>query len=101
MRAAFPPARLLLSWLALLALLATTIFCAYLPLGIFNTLIGLAIAAVKALIVLAVFMELRRGPSLAWVFAGAGFFWLMILIVLSLTDYLTRAGWTLAGSAAP
>jgi cytochrome c oxidase subunit 4 len=43
--------------------------------------------------VLAIFMELRKGPSLHWVFAGAGFFWLAVLFLLSMTDYLARASW--------
>ena len=84
---------LIVAWLALMVLLGTTLGLAYVPLGQFNWLVALGIAILKGLIVLAVFMELREGPSLHWVFAAAGFFWLMILFVLSLTDYLTRAGW--------
>jgi hypothetical protein len=31
--------------------------------------------------------------SLKWVFAGAGFFWLLFLYGLSMTDYADRQGW--------
>ena len=88
---------LILAWLALLALLGLTAGLAYLPMGRFNLVAALAIAAAKALVVLAVFMELARGASLRWVFAAAGFFWLGILFLLSMTDYLTRADWHAGG----
>jgi cytochrome c oxidase subunit IV len=80
----------LLSWLALLALLAATCGFAFLPLAPFNLVISLAIAVAKTAIVLAVFMKLLRSPPLVWIYAGAGVFWLMLMLGLSATDYLTR-----------
>jgi cytochrome c oxidase subunit 4 len=85
-----PPLELLLAWLALLALLGLTVFGAYQPLGALNTALALTIAATKALIVAAIFMELWRGSALTIAFAGAGFFWLGILLWLALADFLTR-----------
>ena len=85
-----PPRRLVLSWIALLALLGGTVFIAYLPLGIANTIIAMTIATLKGTIVAAVFMELRERNSLTLTFAGAGFFWLGIMLWLVLTDYMTR-----------
>lgn len=79
-------------WLALLALLGLSIGLAYLPLGAVNGFLPLGIAVVQALILMTVFMKLSRGPSLKWVFAAAGFFWLMILLGISSADYITRAG---------
>jgi cytochrome c oxidase subunit 4 len=85
-----PPLPLVLAWLALLALLALTVTAAYLPLGTFNVVVALTIATTKAAIVAAIFMELRhRGPR-TFVFAGAGLFWLGILLWLGLMDFLTR-----------
>jgi cytochrome c oxidase subunit IV len=56
----------------------------------FNAVVALSIAAIKAAIVAAVFMELRhRGPR-TFIFAGAGLFWLGILLWLGLMDFLTR-----------
>jgi len=49
-----PPLALVLSWLALLALLGFTVLMAYQPLGAFNFPVALTIAAAKALIVAAV-----------------------------------------------
>jgi cytochrome c oxidase subunit IV len=44
----------------------------------------------KALIIMAVFMELRQRSGVMIAFAAAGFFWLGILIWLSGTDFVTR-----------
>ena len=87
-----PPRILVISWTALLVLLGTTVFLAYQPLGSFNLVIALLIATSKSLIVAAVFMELRERNGLTIAFAGAGFFWLAILIWLSGADFVTRAG---------
>jgi cytochrome c oxidase subunit IV len=80
-----------LSWLALLALLATTCGGAFLPLGAFNLVLGLAIATAKTTIVVVFFMKLLKSPPVTWIYAGAGLFWLMLMIGLSGTDYLTRS----------
>jgi cytochrome c oxidase subunit 4 len=77
-------------WLALMILLAATTASAFVPLGSFNLVVSLSIAIAKALIVLLVFMELRASPPLVRSFAAAGFFWLMIMIVLTGADYWHR-----------
>lgn len=85
-----PPRVLVLSWVGLLALLAITASIAYLPLGVTNTVVAMTIAVTKAGLVAAIFMELRERNPLALIFAGAGFFWLGIMLWLALADYLTR-----------
>jgi cytochrome c oxidase subunit 4 len=89
----WPPKRLLLAWVSLLALLGGNIGMAFVGLGLLAPAAHVLVAAVMALVVLAVFMELDRGASLFWVFAGAGFFWLAILFCLTGADYLTRYGY--------
>ena len=86
-----PPRILLVSWLALLGLLALTAGLAYVPMGSFNTVIALIIALIKATLVAAIFMELREHRPLVIVFAGAGFYWLAIMFWLTFGDYLTRS----------
>jgi cytochrome c oxidase subunit 4 len=88
-----PPRVLLLSWLGLLALLVSTVAIAYLPLGVGNTVVAMIIAAIKGTLVAAIFMELRKGSPLTLTFAGAGFFWLGIMLWLALADYVTRANY--------
>jgi cytochrome c oxidase subunit IV len=86
----WPPRIVLIAWAALLALLGTTVFVAYQPLGNFNLMIAMCIAIAKTLIIMAVFMELRERSGVMLAFAAAGFFWLAILIWLSGNDFTTR-----------
>ncbi len=74
-------------WGGLMLLLAATTGMAFVPLGSANLGISLAIAICKALLVLWFFMELRGSGGLTRAFAAAGFFWLLILVALTWTDY--------------
>ena len=58
--------------------------------GNLNTVVAMLIAACKALLVILFFMHVRYSSRLTWVFVGAGFFWLMILLSLTLADVLSR-----------
>jgi cytochrome c oxidase subunit 4 len=96
---------LVLTWIALMALLATTAACALLPLGWLNTAISLAVALAKALLVAFVFMRLKHAPALLRLAAVAGAITLVLLFGLALTDYTTRtelrAPWQQPGTVAP
>lgn len=81
------------AWLVLMALAAVSIGTAFLPIGVYAPIVQFAIAATQAAIVFVLFMRLKGPPSLKWVFAGSGFFWLLFLYGLSFTDYATRRGW--------
>ncbi len=82
-------------WLTLLLLLALGIGSAYLPIGRLHAMVSFGIAATQAAIVFILFMKLRGQPSLKWVFAAAGFFWLIFLFGLGSIDYATRSGFPL------
>jgi cytochrome c oxidase subunit IV len=82
---------LLAVYAVLMILLMTTAAASVLPSGWWSTPISLSIAVAKASLVFCFFMRLRFQPSLVRIFALAGFFWLAILIVLTLADFLTRA----------
>jgi cytochrome c oxidase subunit 4 len=77
---------------ALMVLTGLTVWVAYLDLGFLNTAVALGIAVTKATLVILYFMHVRYGTRLTWVVVSSGFFWLGILIVLGLSDYLSR-GW--------
>jgi cytochrome c oxidase subunit 4 len=79
----------------LLVLLAATAWVAEIDLGRFNIVVALTIAVLKALLVILYFMEVRYSSRLSWIVAGAGFFWLLILIALTMSDVLTRVPVTL------
>ena len=80
-------------WAVLLVLTGLTVFAATLELGPFNAIVALSIATVKALLVLLFFMELRYSTALTKVAVASAVFFLMLLIGLSLSDYMTR-GWS-------
>ena len=84
--------------LVLLALLTTGV--AYINLGRFSIVAALTIAIVKMVLVILFFMHVRWSSKLTWVFVGAAFAWLMILIGLSFTDYISRY-WMPAPAKAP
>ncbi len=85
-----PPRIFVLVFVALLVLLLATFGAAHIDLGPFNIVLALAIAIVKMMLVVLVFMELKWTSRLTWVVAGASLFWLMIMLALTLADIFTR-----------
>lgn len=77
-------------WLALMGFLALTLGSAYVDLGWMNSVLNVGIAVVKAILVMLFFMHLRSSDYVLRIFAAAGFFWLALLIGLSMTDFGTR-----------
>jgi cytochrome c oxidase subunit 4 len=77
-------------WAALLGLLFVTWGVAELNLGRWNIVAAMTVAVVKMLLVVLIFMQVRYSAPLTWVFAAAGFFWLFLMIALTLGDYVTR-----------
>ena len=88
-------------WIGLLALLMATLGSAYIRLGPWNSVINLAIAAAKALLVAIFFMHLRTGSVTLRIVVLGALFTLALLVGLSLSDYLTRvrfpAPWQIPG----
>ncbi len=76
---------------ALLALLTLSATSALIKLGTWNTVINLGIAAIKALLVIAVFMHETEARKLTRLTSALGFVWLAMLIGLALFDFLTRS----------
>jgi cytochrome c oxidase subunit 4 len=84
--------RNILVWLALMLLLALTFGAAHLSLGTGNVVVGLAIAMVKAGLVVMIFMGLRGASTLIKLASAAGVFWLVFLFALTLSDVIARLG---------
>ncbi len=76
--------------LCLVAGTVLTFFAATWDMGPFNPIVALAIACTKATLVILFFMHVRYSTRLTMITVAAGFFWLLILITLSLSDYLSR-----------
>jgi len=69
-----------------------TYAAATVDMGPLNNIVMLTIAGAKATLVVLFFMHVRWSSRLTWVVAMSGFFWLLILFSLGMSDYLTR-GW--------
>ena len=81
------------SFALLMALLVLTVGASFVNLGPFNVAAALAISVAKALVIILFFMEVRYSRPLTWLFAAAGFIWLLLLLVFIQSDYRTR-GWS-------
>ena len=79
-----------LTWIALMGLLAATLASAYIPMGLWNTLVNTGISCAKALLVVLFFMHLRHAGALLRVVAITGLLWLALLFGLSWSDIATR-----------
>jgi cytochrome c oxidase subunit 4 len=73
-----------------------TYAAARVDLGPLNNVVMLTIAVTKALLVILYFMHVRWGTRLTWLVVASGFFWLLIMFSVTMTDFLSR-GW-IAGS---
>jgi cytochrome c oxidase subunit 4 len=75
---------------ALMAGTALTVIIAFQDLGPMNTVVALTIAGIKALLVVLWFMHVKYSSRLTWIFAVAGFLWLILMIGLTMADFDTR-----------
>jgi cytochrome c oxidase subunit 4 len=87
---------------ALLCLTGLTTYAAFVDLGAeLNTVVALTIAVAKALLVILFFMHVKYSSGLTKIVILAGFFFLALLVSLTLADELTRSwsptptGWSI------
>src|ERR1700761_351045 len=85
------PAQYLLVFASLLVGTAITVGAAYVNLGVFNPVVALGIACTKAVIVILFFMHVKYQSRLVKLTVGAGFFTFIILITMTLLDYMSRS----------
>ncbi len=83
----------IIAWALMLVLAGVSVWTAYLGMGIWAPVVQYGIAAIQTAALFILFMRLKGSPSLKWVFAISGFFWLLFLYGLSMTDYSNRQGW--------
>jgi cytochrome c oxidase subunit IV len=76
----------------LLVLTVVTARVAFINLGAFNPVVALLIATIKAALVVLFFMHVKgASEKMTGAVVVSGFFFLAILLTLSLADYLTRS----------
>ncbi len=76
----------------LILMTATTTAVSFVDMGPWNTVAALAIAAFKATLVVLFFMHIKYSRRLMQLVIAGGLFWLAILLVLTLSDFMSR-GW--------
>jgi cytochrome c oxidase subunit 4 len=77
---------------ALMVLTAVTVGVAFVNLGALNFTVAISIAIFKATLVVLFFMHAKYSSKLTKLIIATGFFFLIVLFALTLTDYVTR-GW--------
>ena len=85
-----PPSTYIGIILTLMALTAATVAAAFVNLGRFNIVVALAIATVKATLVVLFFMHAKYSPKRTKMVILAGIFWLLILLFMTISDYASR-----------
>ncbi len=75
----------------LLVMTAVTTGAAFVNMGVFSPIVALAIACFKAVMVILFFMHIRYSSKVMMLTVGAGFFTFLILITMTLSDYISRA----------
>lgn len=78
-------------FLTLLVFTALTTAISFIDLGVFNAVIALAIACTKASLVVLFFMHIHYSSRLLKLTVAAGLFTFLLLISLTMTDYISRA----------
>jgi cytochrome c oxidase subunit IV len=83
-----------LYWLIFITLITATVLTAWIAtidLGKFNTVVALVIATCKASLVVLFFMHVKyTSEKMTKAILISAVFWLLLLLVLSLTDYSSR-----------
>jgi cytochrome c oxidase subunit 4 len=74
----------------LMVMTAITVAVAYVNLGELNKVVALGIASFKATLVILYFMHVKYSSRLTKLVVVSGFFFLMILLGLTMADYASR-----------
>jgi cytochrome c oxidase subunit 4 len=81
-------------------LTVVTVWVATVNLGRLNFPVAIGIAITKATLVILFFMHAKYSSKMTKMFVGTAFFFLFILLSLTMTDYLSRGLDTYPGGAA-
>jgi cytochrome c oxidase subunit 4 len=76
------------TYLSILA--ALLVLTADINMGVFSPIVALAIACLKAVLVILFFMHIRYSSRVMMLTVGAGFFTFLVLITMTLSDYISR-----------
>ena len=85
------PLQYVFVYISLLIGTAITVGAAFVDLGVLNPVIALAIASTKMVIVILFFMHVKYQSRLIQLTVAAGFFTFLVLITMTLQDYISRS----------
>ena len=85
------PLQYCMVYVALLLGTIITIFAADVDMGVFNPVVALGIASTKMVIVILFFMHVKYQSNLVRMTVACGFFTFLVLVTMTLTDYMSRA----------
>jgi len=77
-------------WAILTIMTFVTFYVAQIELGPWNIVVALIIAFFKMMLVVLFFMNVKAESPLTKLFAGAGFFWMVLLLGQTMIDYISR-----------
>lgn len=80
----------LLAFAALMGLLCLNVGLAFLPMGWGNMLAGVVVATAQASVIALVLMHGLFEKPLVRLVIGGALLWFLILVTLTMTDYITR-----------
>jgi len=75
----------------LLVLTGATVGASYIEMGVFNPIVAILIGVVKGTLVILFFMGVKYSTRLTKLTVGAGLFTFLVLIGMTLSDYISRA----------
>ncbi len=76
---------------ALLVLTGVTVWASGQDFGALNTAVAVGIAVFKATLVVLIFMHVKWGTKLVQLYVVAGVVFLLILIAITMSDYVSRS----------
>lgn len=85
------PFTYMLVYVTLLVFTGITVLAARFDMGVLNPVVALGIASFKAVVVILFFMHVKYQSRLIKMTVAAGFFTFLVLITMTLSDYISRA----------
>src|ERR1700694_1364152 len=77
-------------WAILTIMTFVTFYVAQIELGVWYIVVDLLIAFFNIMLVLLFFMNVKAEIPLTKLYAGAGFFWMILLLSQTMLDYISR-----------
>ena len=87
---ATPNAKSFVTFAVLAGLSFLALFVGFSDLGAMKVVVSLLVSTVEAGILAYFFMDLRAADKLTWLVAAASLFWVFLMFLFILTDFLTR-----------